>query len=80
MGKKISVILAVCLLTGVVSGCGDNGSEMRDSTDVTEEISDLRDGDNQEETASDEPVDDGIIDLTDYNSYLKKIWIEKEWS
>ena len=80
MGKKISVILAICLLTGVVSGCGNTGTEMLSSTDMTEEKSNLKDRENQEETASDEPVEDNVIDLTDYSSYLKKIWIEKEWN
>lgn len=75
-----NIILFGILIALSLSGCGDKGVEMLGSTDVTEEISNLRDGENEEEVVSNEPVDDRTNDLTDYSSYLKKIWIEEEWS
>ena len=72
-----NIILFGILIALSLSGCGDKGVEMCSSTDVTEEISNLRDGENEEEVASDEPVDDRTNDLTDYSSYLKKYGLRK---
>ena len=75
-----NIILYGILIVLSLSGCGNRGADMRGSTDVTEETSDLSDGENQEETVLSESLADKVVDLTDYSSYLKKIWVEKGWS
>lgn len=69
--RKIFILLGV-LIALSLSGCGDKGTKMRDSTDITEEKSDLPDVEKKEEAVSDELVDDRNVDFTDYSSYLKK--------
>lgn len=76
--RKIFILLGV-LIALSLSGCGDKGTKMRDSTDITEEKSDLPDVEKKEEAVSDELVDDRNVDFTDYSSYLKKIWIIEWW-
>ena len=77
--RKNILLLGMLIALGL-SGCGDKGTKMLSSTDVTEENSNLPDGENQEETVSSEPVDDKSVDLADYSSYLKKIWIVEGWN
>ena len=75
-----TILLLGILIALSLSGCGDKGAEALTSADAAEEKSGLQNGDDQEETVSDEPVDDRTIDLTDYSSYLKKIWIVEGWN
>ena len=75
-----NILLLVTLIIFSLSSCGDKGAKMRGSADVTDELSNLQDGENQEETILPDSVSDKVVDLTDYSSYLKKIWVEKGWS
>ena len=45
--RKYNILLGI-LFALSLSGCGNRGADMRDSTDVTEEIINLQDGENQE--------------------------------
>lgn len=74
MRKKLISICVMGILVYCIHGCGDQGAEIFSSSDVIEENSDLQDEKNQEEATTDEPVDDRIVDLTDYSPYLRKIW------
>lgn len=56
-------------MSALLTGCGNEVDETAAQDSLFEE-----------ETASDEPVDDNVIDLIDYSSYLKKIWVRQEWS
>lgn len=49
-------------MSALLTGCGNEVDETAAQDSLFEE-----------ETASDEPVDDNVIDLTDYSTYLKKI-------
>lgn len=71
--KCYFILVAAMLLTGLFAGCG-NEADQTDET-VTQESFLVK-----RKTASDESVDDRIIDLTDYSSYLKKIWIVEGWN
>ena len=44
-----TIMLLVTLIIFSLSSCGDKGAKMRGSADVTDEISNLQDGENQEE-------------------------------
>ena len=79
MRKRIISLCIIGIFVCCIHGCGDQGAKTFSSTDVAEENSDLRDEENQredvtEKLAADEPVDDRSVDLTDYSSYLNKIW------
>lgn len=74
-----TIILLGMLIALSLSGCGDEGAQMRGSADGTEDDSNLQDGKKQVDAVSDGPVDDEVVDLTDYSSYPKKIWIEEGW-
>ena len=84
--KIIGIILSNCLIIGALLGCGAKEGYIPDSATASESLeeleteidfvgnSDLQDEENQEEATTDEPVDDRIVDLTDYSSYLRKVW------
>ena len=86
MRKRLISICIIGILACCIYGCGEQAAKILGSTDATEENSDLQDEENREqvavqETVADEPVDDRGVDLTDYSSYLRKIWImdETDW-
>lgn len=74
------IILFGMLIILSLSGCGDKETETCNSVDVTSDNSDLQDRKNQEDIISNESVDDKVVDLGDYSSYLKKIWIVEGWN
>lgn len=91
--KMIIVVTTLLFLTALLTGCAnqtlsdslsedqafiseDNTDDNRD--DIPKESEELY-GENSE-SAEDEPVDDNVIDPIDYSTYLKKIWIKKEWN
>ena len=77
MRRKYFLFLVVAvLMIGLFAGC----EKETDETVAQDSLVEEKTVSNELETVSAEPVDDRIIDLSDYSSYLKKIWIEKEWS
>ena len=64
--KIIGVILGNCLIIGILLGCGAKERYHPNSTAAS-----------TQEVVTDEPVDDRSIDLTDYSSYLRKVWCMK---
>lgn len=82
MRKRFISVFIIGILVCCIHGCGDQGAKTLSSTDVAEESSDLRVEESQreavtEELAAEEPIDDRSIDLTDYSSYLRKVWCMK---
>lgn len=90
MKRKYCLIITVAvLLISSLAGCGDVTDEIDEAatqSSLSEEVGSVweteeaisQHRENEETGVSDEPVDDRIIDLTDYSSYLKKIWIMNE--
>ena len=82
MRKMFISVFIIGILVCCIHGCGDQGAKTLSFTDVAEESSDLRVEESQreavtEELAADEPMDDRVVDLTDYSTYLRKVWCMK---
>ena len=84
MKKIINVLslLIVCILLLIVTGCGLKNSSLDESTleNIYGEHTFSWDAEDGAETEAVESVDDRTVDLTDYSSYLKKIWIVEGWN